>query len=108
MDYVQLGSKVREQRLKKELTQEKLAEKCGISSSYIGIIERGDKKLSIATLVKIASVLDISTDYLLSDSLDISQDARLKQVFVDVKDLSNNEMTMLIDVINTITRHYSK
>lgn len=43
MDYVQLGSKVREQRLKKELTQEKLAEKCGISSSYIGIIERGDK-----------------------------------------------------------------
>ncbi|WP_193774717.1 helix-turn-helix domain-containing protein [Vallitalea guaymasensis] len=108
MDYVRLGSKIREQRLKKELTQEKLAEKCGISPSYIGIIERGDKKLSITTLVKIASVLDISTDYLLSDSLDISQDTRLKQVLSDVKDLKNDEMDLLINVVNTITRHYSK
>ncbi len=108
MDYVRLGSKIREQRLKKGLTQEKLAEKCGISPSYIGIIERGDKKLSITTLVKIASVLDISTDYLLSDSLNISQDASLKQVLSDVKELKNDEMDLLINVVNTIARHYTK
>lgn len=58
MDYRLLGARVREIRLKKGLTQEKLAEICDISPSYIGIIERGDKKLSVETLVKIASALD--------------------------------------------------
>jgi len=69
MDYQQLGLRVRKERQKMGLTQEELAELCNISPSYVGIIERGDKKLSVETLVKLSKALCVTTDFLLCDSL---------------------------------------
>ncbi len=43
MDYKLLGGRIREIRLKYKLTQEKLAEKVGVTDSYIGFIERGER-----------------------------------------------------------------
>ena len=42
MDYIALGQRIREERLKLNLTQEKLAEDVGVSTTYIGQIERGN------------------------------------------------------------------
>ena len=69
LDYSDLGSKLRNARLNQNLTQEKLAEKCNISTSYLGHIERGTRKLSIETLVSLCSVLELSTDYVLMNDL---------------------------------------
>lgn len=56
-------------RLKIGLTQEKLAEICDVSVSYIAHIERGTKSLSLETAVKISNALDISLDYLLINEI---------------------------------------
>ena len=40
MDYHALGKRIREERLRLNLTQEKLAEEVGVSTAYIGQIER--------------------------------------------------------------------
>ena len=69
MDYKALGERIKKQRLKLKLTQERLAEKVGISESFLGHIERGDRKLSLETLVGIGKELNISFDYLLLDSI---------------------------------------
>lgn len=108
MDYKLLGARVRQERTRKGLTQEQLAEMCGISSSYIGIIERGDKKLSVETLVKIASVLNISTDYLLKDSIRQLPESMVNTLLSAVKDLNQDEMDMVLDVISTMTSHLKK
>ena len=50
--------------MKANLTQEKLAELAGISPSFVGHIERGEKKASLETMVHIAAVLNTTTDYL--------------------------------------------
>ena len=47
-------------------TQEKLAEICDISTGFLGHIERGTRKLSLDTLFCIATVLNVSIDYLLT------------------------------------------
>lgn len=99
MDYLLLGARVREQRLKKKLTQEKLAEMCNVSSSYIGIIERGNKKLSVETLVKIANALDISTDFLLSDSLTLTPEIQTKEILTPLKDLKQKDVDLLTDMV---------
>lgn len=39
-----LGRRIREERLKLNLTQEKLAEDVNLSMAYIGQIERGERK----------------------------------------------------------------
>lgn len=69
MDYQGLGRRIRKQRKLMHLTQEALAEKAGISLSFLGHIERGTRKASIETLVNIANALVIPLDDMLQDSL---------------------------------------
>lgn len=69
MDYVKLGMRVRQQRAMNRLTQEQLAEKTGVSTSFIGHIERGEKKASMETIVALCNALSVSPSILLQDSL---------------------------------------
>ena len=43
INYIEIGKRVRELRLESRLTQEKLAEQIGVSTSFIGHIERAEK-----------------------------------------------------------------
>lgn len=69
MDYVKLGVRVRQQRVLSGMTQEELSEKAGISCSFVGHIERGEKKASLETLVALCNSLEVSPTMLLQDSL---------------------------------------
>ena len=69
MLYKGLGKRIKQQRILAKMTQEKLAEKVGISLSFLGHIERGTRKASLDTLVKISNALEVSPDLLLQDSL---------------------------------------
>ena len=65
MDYVQLGKRVRYIRRCKDITQEQLAEMVGISTSFVGHIERGTRVLSVDTLFKLCIALGVSADDLM-------------------------------------------
>ncbi len=69
INYKALGRRVRESRKAQGLTQEMLAERCDVSLSFIGHIERGTRTASIQTLVAISEALSVSLDYLLADSM---------------------------------------
>ncbi len=69
MDYRDLGTRVRAARRRKHMTQEKLAEKVGISASFLGHIERGTRVASLETLVSICNELQVTPEILLSASL---------------------------------------
>ena len=70
MDYRALGKRIRQHRFMAEMTQEDLAEKAGISCSFVGHIERGEKKASLETLIALCNALKVSPALLLQDSLD--------------------------------------
>ena len=55
-----LGKKIQRKRTEMGLTQEKLADKVGISRAYMGYIEQGRKAPSLEVLEKIARVLKTS------------------------------------------------
>ena len=61
-----LGQKIRKQRYQKELTQAELAEKAGVSTSFIGHIERGSRILSLETFLRLCKALDTDPNTLLS------------------------------------------
>ena len=52
----ELGFKIREARIKKGLTQEELAIKCGTNKGYISKIENNIKEVRISTLQKIVEL----------------------------------------------------
>jgi transcriptional regulator with XRE-family HTH domain len=64
---VQFGKKVREERLKRKLTQEGLAKIAGVHRTYIGMIERGEKNLTLTNLLKISKALNVKTSKLVED-----------------------------------------
>lgn len=70
MLYQELGKRIRQQRTLARMTQEKLSEAAGISLSFLGHIERGTRKASLDTVVKICNALKVSPNMLLQDSLD--------------------------------------
>ena len=53
------GNKVRELRKSKNLSQEDLADKADLHRTYIGMIERAEKNITLVNIQKIANALDI-------------------------------------------------
>ncbi len=61
------GEKVREERLKRGLSQEEFATRAGVHRTYIGMIERGEKNITLLNIKKVAKALDLSIDKLLTN-----------------------------------------
>ncbi|NCO75007.1 MAG: helix-turn-helix transcriptional regulator [Cyanobacteria bacterium] len=57
---VKFGNKVRELRLKQNISQEKLAEKAKVHRTYIGMIERAEKNITLINIEKIAKALEVN------------------------------------------------
>ena len=69
VDYRKMGARVRQLREMNDWTQGELARRVGVSGSFIGHIERGEKKASVETVVALCNAMSISPSVLLQDSL---------------------------------------
>lgn len=61
------GKRVKELRESKGLSQEKFSFLVGVHRTYIGMIERGEKNITLTNINKIAKALNISISELLTD-----------------------------------------
>lgn len=64
---IKFGQRVRERRKQLQLSQEKLAEKSDLHRTYIGMIERAEKNITLININKIAKALDISISELFQE-----------------------------------------
>jgi transcriptional regulator with XRE-family HTH domain len=55
---VRFGDAVREARKESGLSQEELADKAGLHRTYIGMIERAEKNITLTNVEKIATALN--------------------------------------------------
>lgn len=108
MDYKRLGKRIREERLRLNLTQAQLAEAIDISNTYMGAIERGERSLTLDTLVRLVNRLGVTVDYLLSDSVSDSDSNIIEQFrqIIDCQPLERKQMA--INVLRTIFSYFGK
>lgn len=106
MDYKRLGERIREERLRLHLTQAQLAEAVDISDTHMGAIERGERSLTLDTLVRIVNRLGVTVDYLLSDSVSDSNNNVMEQFkqITDQQPLERKQMA--INVLRTIFSYF--
>ncbi|MSS64916.1 helix-turn-helix domain-containing protein [Velocimicrobium porci] len=102
MDYTILGQKIRKERLRLHLTQEKLAEEVCLSPAYIGQIERGERGLTIENLVLLANRFTVTVDYLLSDSLVVSDESNLSLWLQLMDGRSAKERNLAVNLVNAL------
>lgn len=63
---VTFGERVRKFRKEKGFSQEQLAFKAGLHRTYIGMIERAEKNITLLNIEKIANALDVNLQKLFS------------------------------------------
>ncbi len=102
MDYFALGKRIREERLKLGLTQEKLSEDIDVSSAYIGQIERGERSVTLTTLVKLANRLGVTIDYLLTDSVKTQDEQLMKQLLMLMDGRTSKEKEMVLNLVKLV------
>ena len=108
MDYKRLGERIREERKILNLTQAQLAEAIDISDTYMGAIERGERSLTLDTLVRLVNRLGVTIDYMLSDSVS-DNDSNIMEQFKQVIDGQTLERKqMAINVLRTIFSYFEK
>ncbi len=62
-----VGSRVRELRHARRLTQAQLGEACGLHRTFVGSVERGERNLALLSLRRIAAALRVPPARLLGD-----------------------------------------
>jgi len=63
---IKFGKKVREERLRLGLSQEQLASRAGVHRTYIGMIERAEKNITLENIEKVAKALNLNINKLLT------------------------------------------
>ena len=102
LNYKLIGGRIRDFRKEMGLSQEQLAEATGYTANHISHVEVGSTKLSLASLVSIANVLEVTPDRLLSDVIFKSEEL-LKADFSEVlKDCNSSELYIILQTAKTI------
>lgn len=65
-----LGNKLKNARLKSNLSRKQAAELIGVTSSMIGLYETGERLPSLPAIAKLATLYRVSTDYLLDINIE--------------------------------------
>ncbi len=65
---INIGTKIRRLRTKKEMTMEEVARRAGCSRAFLSRVERNESMPSVATLVAISEALDVSPGYFFEDT----------------------------------------
>ena len=89
----------------RKLRQEDLAEITGLSTNYIGAVERGEKIPSLETFIDILNALSISADMVLSDVLQEGYQVKATKLSDQIKDLPVKDQKRIFDVIEVLIKN---
>lgn len=97
-----IGRRIREERQKREITIEKLAEMIEVSDSHLGLVERGVRGVSVEVLIRIASLFNISVDSLLCEDATPTDVDRVESLRAYIENLSGEEFDLLKSMAKNI------
>ena len=104
-----LGAKLKKLRKEKGITQDKLSEKIGLSSRYIGKTEAGMLKPSMETFRKLANFFQVPVEYLVSESEGSNslatvpiRNKSLLEAFMEVDQMNDKDQELVLGLIDAV------
>lgn len=88
----------------KKYRQEDLAERAGLTTNYIGMVERGEKIPSLETFIKILNALGVSGDMVLVDVLDTGYTVKNSMLNEKLEKLATKDWNRIYEVIDTLVK----
>src|SRR5205807_7871250 len=105
-----VGERIKTRRLELEWTQDQLAQKAGISKSFLSDLENGKRSVGAENLLDIARALGVSIDFLMTGTAsekpvtEVPIPATLARVAAEER-LSFRQTLMLLDMQEQIVPH---
>lgn len=96
-----IGERIKELRTEKGLSQEQLALSSGITTTYLGLLERNQKNPTIKIIVQLCNVLNISIKDFFSDAQNSSPeiDTLTAKILYQIINRSDDEKKILLQII---------
>ena len=105
MDKIAIGSRLKEARNIAKFTQEQLAEKVGIGTTYISDIERGAKFPSLSLFIKIVNVLGVSADFILRGEIEAGKNCVYDDITKKLDGLTPKQRLGVADLIDAYIKN---
>lgn len=104
LDYSIIGERIRNSRLEKKLTQEKLAEYLNVSVAFVSRIERGSAQVNLKRLSQICALLDIDEGSILNGTSSDSKNYLSEEFSALLKGTSTETQRLIYDIAKVIIK----
>lgn len=101
---IEIGMRIKQIRTQRKITQEQLAEMIDVTVQYISDLERGVTGSSVATIVKLCQVLDVSSDYILLGK-EGSTDPQLQQKLNEISPAQKNAILEILEKVLALSNN---
>ena len=105
IDISHIGRRLRAERRRVPCTHEQLAEADGLTPASTGHIERGERSLSLDTLIKLCNYYGVTIDYLLADILPVDCGAASEQICAMLRTLPPEKQSAALDIMAAVVRN---
>ena len=102
INYESIGKIIRDLRISRNITQEKLAEMMDLSVSHIRNIESNNARVSLPVIVEFANIFKVSVDFLLRDSLDNKKTTDTNTYLEIIKNYIEKQLKILIKIFEML------
>jgi transcriptional regulator with XRE-family HTH domain len=97
-----LGERIRYLRKQKNLSLEKLGELADIHTNYVGAIERGEKNITIESLIKISIGLEVTLEELFRYIEPMDKEDDLNSIVQILSNRSSEDLSLALKLIKSV------
>lgn len=105
INFNRIGSKIREIRLSKGLTQEYVANVADVNTSHISNIENNRVKISLPTLVHVCNALDTTIDYMLADEYNQTSSVLEQEILHELHSCTDRTKKQILEIVRVLRDH---
>ena len=99
-----LGTRIRELRTKKGLSQSRLAELAGINDKYLGEVERGTNNISVRKLTQIAEAIGVEVQELFDSAHLADRETLVSDLRGIIDSASDDQLQTIYRVVLDVVR----
>ena len=103
---IQIGERCRQARDAAGYTQEQLAELIDVSTQFLSDAERGVTGMSVSTIIKLCTVLSVSTDFILLGQNSENNLDNALSIYSRIKHLSPQKQTLIEEMTNLMIKSF--
>lgn len=92
----------------RNLSQAELAGRAGIQSTSVAHFEAGSRKPSLDNFIKLVEALEVSADYLIGVSEEVTQSRSVDRLALKLQDLTSEDRDLAVEILSVLANRSKK